>query len=158
MSFITLRIPLSFRLFLFATLTTSWVSGVVFFILNTWFIVEGEFGPEKHPWQQPALMLHGAAAFLMMIIYGGLLFSHIASGLALAKWRYLGMTLCSAFAFQIITAYALYYLAAENIRTIIAYLHAAVGFLIPFLLTAHIIRGIQNRRRYKISRIQPSGT
>lgn len=153
MAFITFKIPFNFRVALFSLLTASWVSGVVFYILHRWFVIEGEFGPEKHSWQQPVLMIHGASAFLMMICYGALLFAHVPSSWKLNRLRYLGISLVVAFAFQIITAYLLYYLSNEDVREIVANMHAFNGLLIPFLLTTHIVVGIRSGVRYKKEKI-----
>jgi hypothetical protein len=145
MARITVKIPLNYKKFLFSLLTISWVSGILFFILKTWFLVEGEFGPEKHPLQQPLLMLHGASAFLLMISYGALITGHVPSAWKLNRSRYIGITLVSILSFQIISAYMLYYLANESLRDIIAYMHLFAGISIPFILTTHIIIGIKRR-------------
>lgn len=145
MAFITVKIPLNFRKFLFSLLTTSYVTGITFFVLKTWFVVEGEFGPEKHPLQFPMLMIHGASAFLLMMCYGALLAGHVPSAWKLKRSRYLGISLISVFTFQIITAYLLYYLANEEIRNIVGYCHLFTGISIPFILTTHIIAGVKSR-------------
>ena len=63
MAVITSRIPVFYRWFLYTITAASWLTGLMFFVLSRWFMVEGEFGPEKHPWQFPILMAHGASAF-----------------------------------------------------------------------------------------------
>ena len=143
------RLPNLYRNFIFTLLGISWVSGTIFFILSRWFVIEGEFGPEKHPFQQPVLMIHGAAAFLMMVTYGAMLMTHVPSGWRLNRLRGLGLTLVSVIGFQIISAYLLYYLANEDIRDIVANLHALTGFLLPLVLTVHILVGHNTRPRYQ---------
>ncbi len=147
MSRITFRIPRPYKYFLFAVLTTSWVSGILFYYLNRWGEIEGLFGPEKHPAQFPILMLHGAAAFLMILSFGALLTNHIPAAWKLGRSRYIGITLISLITFQMITAYLLYYVAWEEGRPILANVHAGVGFCIPFVLLTHIWIGIKNRRQ-----------
>ena len=45
------KIEIPHRTWLSIIFTLAWCSGVVFFILKTWFMVEGDFGPENHPYQ-----------------------------------------------------------------------------------------------------------
>ena len=118
---------------------SSLCTGVLFFILNTWVMVEGDFGPEKHPWQYPTLKLHGASAFVMMLFFGALLNRHIPANWRLATGRRSGQLLTAAVTLQILTAWLLYYLADEQIRQWIAYGHLGVGLLLPCLLMVHIV-------------------
>lgn len=149
MAVITFKIPTFYRRFLYIITTTSWLTGIIFFILSTFFIVEGEFGPEKHSWQFPILMIHGASAFLMIISYGALLISHIPSSWKLNRMRGIGISLILFVGIQVITAYMLYYLSNETFRTIITWCHLIVGFYLPFLLVTHIVVGIKSGSRYK---------
>jgi len=145
LALITSRIPWRFRLGLFTALAVAWCSGVCFFVLSRWFAIEGEFGPEKHPWQQPALMIHGAAAFFMMVGYGALLFAHAPLAWRLRRLRVLGLCLVSAIGLQMLTGYLLYYLANEELRGLVGNTHAAIGFSLPFLLASHVIIGNRTR-------------
>jgi hypothetical protein len=142
----TLKIPVLYRRVLYVTLTASWVTGVVFFVLRDFITVEGDFGPERHPFQYPTLMIHGLAAFFMIIGFGGLLFAHIPYSWRSKRERLWGITLISAVAFQIISAYLLYYMDGELSREIVGYLHLAVGTLLPALLATHIISGVRSRK------------
>ncbi|MBL4839058.1 MAG: hypothetical protein JKY34_15930 [Kordiimonadaceae bacterium] len=142
----TQKIPTLYRRVLYVTLSASWVTGIVFFILRDFIIIEGDFGPEKHPWQYPALMVHGLAAFFMIIGFGGLLFAHIPYSWRSKRQRLWGLTLISAVAFQIITAYLLYYMNSELSREVVGYFHLGIGGLLPFLLITHIISGIRSRK------------
>ena len=147
MAFISIKIPLNFRILLFIILLVSWVSGVTFYLLNNYVIVEGDFGPEKHPWQYNVLMTHGAAAFGMMIFYGSLLTSHIPSGWKSRRLKKLGISMLIALSVQVITAYLLYYMGDEQWRIIIANIHAFNGFVFPLLLITHIVFGMRFRRK-----------
>ena len=146
MARIALKIPWKYRLWIFIILLISWCSGIAFFILNRWVIVEGEFGPMKHPWQYKVLKFHGAAAFLMMISYGYLLATHIPVGLKQQRQKKCGLTLVVVQGFMIFSAYLLYYAGDQN-REIIGWAHASVGFIFPFLLALHIINGIRERKK-----------
>ncbi|WP_411826413.1 hypothetical protein [Luteolibacter sp. AS25] len=144
MARVTVKIPWVYRSWLFLVLLVSWCSGLAFFIMNRWITVEGDFGPEKHPWQFDILKIHGAAAFLMMIFYGYLLASHMPAGLKAKRERVLGLSLVAAQGVMILTAYLLYYSAGEKFREVVGYAHLIVGVTFPFLLLAHVVSG---RRR-----------
>ncbi|OUR71845.1 hypothetical protein A9Q78_08495 [Methylophaga sp. 41_12_T18] len=138
-----------YRRTLYALFTVSWVTGTAFFSLSRWFMVEGDFGPEKHPWQFPVLMAHGASAFLVMFFFGFIMASHVPITWKLKQIRTIGIILVSCVAFQMLSAYLLYYLANEEIRDVVANLHALIGFLLPLVLTIHIIHALRLRRKAK---------
>lgn len=152
-----LRMSLFIRVGLFAVLSTSWCTGITFFVLNRWFVVEGDFGPEKHPWQFNVLKIHGAAAFLMMIVFGCLLAAHVPAGWRTKRLRVQGITLVSAQGFLIVSAYLLYYIGGEEFRTLVGYAHASVGFVFPFLLIWHLMSG-RFRRRPKGTRFNTTSS
>ncbi len=140
---IGLKIPKIFRSILFITLGTSWVTGIIFFILRDFVTIEGEFGPQKHPMQFPILTIHGAAAFLMMIWFGSMVSAHIPMGWRIKKLRFWGICMTSAVVTQIVTAYLLYYMTSEELRIIVGYIHLTVGFLLPFMLLVHIVKKVK---------------
>jgi hypothetical protein len=146
MAQIKLKIPRRYRVFLFACIALSWLTGITFFVMNRWVTVEGDFGPEKHPAQMTFLKVHGAAAFLMMISYGYMLATHIPAGYRSKRQRVIGLGLVAAQGFLILTAYGLYYVGGEKFRTVISYAHASVGLIFPILLTTHIISGSRRKR------------
>ena len=146
---IGLKIPLGFRFILFVTLTVSWFTGVGFFLLETFFQIDGEFGTEKHPWQTPALSVHGGAAFLMMVWFGSLLSAHVPRGWETKRLRYWGLSLVGALTLQIITAYALYYSAHELTHIVVKWMHIGIGVSLPAILTGHILAGRKHRKNLK---------
>tara|TARA_R110002096_G_scaffold199271_17_gene383132 strand:- start:4557 stop:4997 length:441 start_codon:yes stop_codon:yes gene_type:complete len=142
---VSIRIPWSYRTFLFLFILLSWTTGIAFYILNNFIEMEGEFGPQKHPWQYPLLKIHGASAFLMMITYGYLLATHIPAGWKAKRSRKAGLLLVATQGFLIVTAYLLYYAGwEEEVRKYLVWTHASVGFTFPFLVALHIVSG---RRR-----------
>lgn len=137
------------RIWIYTIFSLIWISGITFFVLQTWFQVEGEFGMQKHPFQFTSLQIHGLAAFLMMVTYGYLLGTHVKAGWKIKPLRRSGVLLTIIPAFMMVTAYLLYYIAQDLARQIIAYSHLAVGFLIPFILVIHVVT---IRRQKKINR------
>lgn len=139
--------PRLYRRIVYTLFTISWLTGTLFFILNRWVTVEGDFGPEKHPWQFPILMTHGASAFMMIFIFGVAVASHVSANWHIKAARRLSIFLVITMSFQIISAYLLYYLANETWREIIANMHAITGFLLPALLFVHVVHAWRVRRR-----------
>lgn len=139
----TVKVKLSpwFKRVIYVGLSISWLSGTLFFIMNNWVTVEGDFGPEKHPLQFKILMTHGAAAFLMLMVFGSMLSNHIPMSWKTQRLRKIGISLTTFITVQTITAYLLYYLANEQWRGITAWVHLAVGLSLPFLLWLHIFLG-----------------
>ena len=142
------KIPASYRRILYTILTFGWFSGVGFFIFSNYLTVEGDFGPEKHPWQFPLLKVHGAAAFLMMISYGALLTAHLPAGWKRGRGKNLGITLITLVAIQILSAYSLYYMTNEVLREYLVYLHLVSGALLPILLIAHVTLGRKQNTKH----------
>ncbi len=130
-----------FKKILYTTLVISWCTGLSYYIANNWFMIDGEFGPEKQPWQYNVLMLHGAAAFIMLMAFGSILTHHVPNVWRTKRLRKIGITLTSFIVIQSLSAYLLYYLANEFIRDITSYLHLIIGLSLPLALILHIIIG-----------------
>ncbi|MCB1579170.1 MAG: hypothetical protein KDI81_18025 [Xanthomonadales bacterium] len=138
--------PAGLRRGLYAVLALSWASGIVYFVLSRWLQVDGEFGPEKHPWQFPLLKIHGAAAFLMLMAIGAMLVNHVPATWRTRRSRGLGLSLVAGVALMVISAWCLYYAADEYWRPILGNIHAAIGFALPLILAIHILRGRRSAR------------
>jgi len=148
----SVRIEKRLKFGVFGLITTSWITGIAFFILDNWLWIEGEFGPEKNPLQFPTLKIHAASAFLLMIGFGFLLASHVLVSFPVKRMRPTGIALFSAFCFLIVSAYGLYYIGNDSFRQIVGYTHAGVGCLFPFFLVGHILQGKAFRHRNKQKR------
>lgn len=145
MSAVRLKIEPWFKRLLYTSLSVSWVTGTSFFILNTWVRIEGEFGPEKHPWQFLILTVHGLAAFFMLMVSGAIFSNHVPMGWRSKRLRKVGISLVTVVSCQLLSAYLLYYLGDPTIREIVMYLHLSIGFSLPFVLWLHIYLGKKNR-------------
>lgn len=146
MPLVRMRLPVLLRRLLYAVLTGSWLTGTTFFVLSRFVEIEGEFGPEKHPWQSPILAAHGAFAFLMLLAIGSLWLNHVPAGWRSGRSRRLGITLIVATALMVVSGWVLYYAAGETLRTWIGNVHFALGLLVPVALTLHIVLGRRSRR------------
>ena len=144
--FITTRFPILYRRILYSLVLFSWCSGIAFFILSRYVLIEGEFGPEKHPWQFPLLKFHGAAAFMMILSLGAVITSHIPAGWRTGRHRIFGSVLLASIIFMVLTAWMLYYLSNETNRELIGNIHALVGVLLPVTVFWHVHQGIKAKR------------
>lgn len=138
---IGLRLPFLFRWFLYAVITCSWMTGIAFFILREYMVIEGDFGPQMHPLQFPMLMVHGFCAFLMIFGAGGMLFAHVPHGWKSGRQRILGSVITAVVLLQVFSGYLLYYLDGDFARLISGYIHLAIGLFVPFVLLAHVRTG-----------------
>ncbi|HEY6530609.1 MAG TPA: hypothetical protein VIZ65_18120 [Cellvibrionaceae bacterium] len=146
MSVISLRIPQLYRRIFYSFLALSLCSGLLFFILEQWFVIEGEFGPQKHPWQGVVIRIHGASAFFMLMSFGALLAAHIPYGWKSTRSRKSGLFIASLVGLQIVLGYLLYYLAGETMREYTGYVHILLGLIMPIALFIHVQqRKIQSR-------------
>ncbi|MEM8930622.1 MAG: hypothetical protein AAGE94_05575 [Acidobacteriota bacterium] len=146
---ITARFSTLYRLAFLALVAIAWTSGGSFFALDTWVTVEGEFGPEKHPWQTDILRVHGATAFLMMISFGAILSAHVPAGWRARSMRASGVVVITVVSLLVITAWLLYYLGDEGIRRIVTFVHLGLGLSLPVVLWIHLRRSARRRRRAK---------
>lgn len=140
------------RYFLYLLFGAIWLSGLTFFVLSTWFQVEGEFGLSKHPWQYPALQLHGLCAFVFMVTYGYMIGSHMTYGWKANPKRKWGIFLASLPLCSMLTAYLLYYIVEGFTREVVGYIHLAVGMSLPVALAMHILTGRRRKRLRKPAR------
>lgn len=145
MPLVRMRLPMLLRRLIYAVLAGSWLTGATFFVLSPFVEIEGEFGPEKHPWQSPILAAHGAFAFLMLLAIGAFWSNHVLIGLRGNRSRRLGITLIFATALMAMSGWVLYYAADEALRPLIGNVHFAFGLLLPAMVAAHIVLGRRAR-------------
>lgn len=144
---VKVKVAKYYKIWVFSAFAAAWLSGIIFFVLKTWFVVDGEFGLIKHPLQFPALQVHGAAAFVMMVTFGYFLGTHIQHAWKVKPRRILGISLVVMTAFLIMTAYLLYYIAQDAFRTFVGYAHLSVGTALPFILIAHVFSKHSKRKK-----------
>lgn len=155
MPLVRMRLPTLLRRIFYAVLLGSWLSGTAFFALSRFVEIEGEFGPEKHPWQSPILAAHGAFAFLMLLAIGSMWLNHVPASWRSDRSRRLGITLVVATSLMVVSGWLLYYAASETLRPLIGNVHFAFGLLLPAVLATHIVLGRRARRRAAAARIAP---
>lgn len=142
-----MRLSPSNRYLIYSVLLLAWCSGVIFFVLQTWWVAAGEFGPEAHPWQYPILRFHGLIAFVAMIGFGFVLGAHGKPASRRKPRRTSGIVFASWILGSIISAYLLYYLGDEDLRQLVGYAHLGFGLAAPLVLAIHVRQARIYRRR-----------
>ena len=147
MARISNKIPKQYRYVFYFALTLCWFSGVSFWVLHNFGMVEGEFGTEPHFLQYPTLQVHGFAAFLMLLCLGALFTAHVPATWSMEKAKKTGLSFLIFVSVSVLSAYSLYYLVSEDWKTWLANGHALVGVFLPLLLFIHI--KVARRRRMR---------
>lgn len=144
---LSLRFPRWARTLFACSLLLSLVSGLLWFGLGKWGTIEGEFGPEKHPWLATLAKVHGAGAFIALISFGMILSAHIPAGWRAGWSRRSGLLSLGAVAASISTAYGLYYCGTDEWRERIMWLHLIAGLALPLFIALHVWSGRRHSRR-----------
>jgi hypothetical protein len=115
---------------------------------------DGEF------WQATianALMVHGGAAMVTLLLLGALFPIHIARSWRGRFNRISGSIMVICNAVLIVTAFGLYYLGAETLRPWASDLHIAAGLALPVLIGFHIWLGRRQSKNRALARsIKPA--
>lgn len=125
------------------------LTGLAWLFLDKFAVVEGEFGPEKHPALPWLLLAHGALAYAFLIVAAMLVPVHMRLGWNAARNRLSGLSLAAIGLFLAITGLILYYSSAETLRDLASLSHWVVGLALPAMLVIHFVRGKASRSKPK---------
>jgi uncharacterized membrane protein len=126
------------------------ISGVTWLIAHYFLRSASEFGESIHPWEHPAMQLHGAFALLICIISGSLIHWHIQRAHQAKRNRASGWIMVSIMSLLLISGYGLLYLAGEESRFWWSTVHCVTGLSLPLLLILHIVLGRRAVRRHNL--------
>ena len=125
-------------------------TGALWLLFHYFVRVHGEFGDRPHALEIWWLRLHGAAAMLTLLVLGSLVPIHVRRGWHQRKNLLAGAILGTLAVTLIASGYALYYFGGEDVRPWISALHWLIGLSAPLVLTWHIWRGRQHRKRSSV--------
>jgi xanthine/uracil permease len=129
----------------YVTLGALIATGIAWLVLD-WFVrVNGEFGPEHHPAEHMALIVHGVAAYAFLIIGGAMIPVHITLGWNTRRNLKSGLTLAGTCLLLAVTALCLYYLGDEISRNWVSIVHWMVGLIVIPALLIHALIGRSGR-------------
>jgi magnesium-transporting ATPase (P-type) len=126
---------------LYAVLAGLTISGAVWLIARYFLRQASEFGESLHPWEHPAIQVHGALAMLCLFLLGALLQLHMRRAHRAQRNRATGWSMVALFSTLCVSAYGLYYLADEQTRGWWSAAHWIIGLGLPLLLILHILIG-----------------
>lgn len=137
------RLRLSFRqrLWLHGSFAVLFLTGVVWWVLNTWFPLQTDFGPQPNPLQPWLLRLHGAAAMIALVVLGSLLPNHVRAAWRAHRNRFSGGSIVALCVALTLTGYGLYYTGGESLRSVASLAHLVLGLAFPAVIIWHIRRG-----------------
>lgn len=125
----------------YATLGLLIVTGLAWLALDWWVRIEGEFGPEHHPAEHVALIVHGIAAFAFLVVGGSMIPVHVKLGWNLKRNWKSGLWLGLSTIVTALTALGLYYFGEDSLRSAASLAHWVVGLVIIPALLVHAVRG-----------------
>jgi hypothetical protein len=135
------------KLILYGSVLTSFLSGSLWYVLHHWFVTEGDFGPQHSPAEPILIRIHGASAFIVMIVFGWVLGRHVPIGWRSQRSRKSGIVVITATAAMVLTGYSLYYLVGEESHDSIALLHLSLGWGLILTLCIHIWKAVKRRHQ-----------
>lgn len=122
-------------------------SGVLWLVFHYFVTVRGEFGDTPHPLEIWWLRLHGAAAMAFLVVLGTVLPVHVRRAWDLRRNYRTGLGVLLVTAVLLLTGYALYYVASEQLRPWLSCIHWVVGLVGLPALIVHVFRGRQTSGR-----------
>ncbi|MCF7688094.1 MAG: hypothetical protein K9M98_05360 [Cephaloticoccus sp.] len=129
----------------YGTLGLLFLSGVFWWTLQRWGMIESEFGLAAHPLAPWVLRLHGLAAMVFLVVLGILLPLHVSRSWRVAKNRFSGAGMLLFLFILGISGWLLYYAGGETFRTIVAMIHTWIGVALPLVIVVHILLGRRSR-------------
>lgn len=135
----------------YAVLLLLFGSGLAHYMLQRWFMGQGDFGPQPNPLQPWMLRLHGAAAMLSLLLLGSLLAGHVDRFWRLRRNRSAGAVFLACAVMLIGSGYGLYYFSGETARALSRQLHIVIGLLALPAFALHLWRGRAQRRHPRVN-------
>jgi hypothetical protein len=135
------KLPWGHELAAYFSLGLLALTGIAWLVLDKWVRVEGAFGPEHHPAQAWALILHGVLAYAFLIVAGMLAPVHMRLGWSAGRNRGTGIALATISLVLAVTGLLLYYAAAERLRSGASLVHWSVGLGGTVIFLLHALRG-----------------
>ena len=122
------------------------LSGALWVALG-WGLDAEDYTNPLRAWRHRALILHGAAAYLLLWTMGRLFALHQQGNWRARHNRASGMALSAALSLLAISGLALYYPPHEDWRDTFSLFHQILGFALALLMPLHIWIGKMDRRQ-----------
>ncbi len=131
-----MKLTLRLKWIVISTLLGLYVTGVAFWVMSHWFMVNIGFGPERSPIATLWLQLHSTVGLWFMVLFGYLFQAHVMPSWKKGKRLRSGTTLTAVSIFLIATVPGLFYISNETMKANVAWVHTYVGLatLVIFLI------------------------
>jgi hypothetical protein len=128
--------------FRFAVYAAFWI----LFITGVGWLVSDQMkdAASGELWQTTAsymLMVHGGAAMATLMLLGALVPLHVRHGWRRRRNRVTGSLMAACNAVLILTAFGLYYLGSDTVRSWTSNVHIGAGLFLPILFCVHVFVG-----------------
>lgn len=141
------RLPTWQRMLLYGSFSLLAAAGLSWLILEHFIRIDGEFGPERSPWQPRILAIHGLACFAFLVAVGAMLPVHVRLGLLGKRNRKSGIFAGSIVLFMAATGYGLYYIADDGLRAWASTVHWIGGLMAILVIGSHAWLGLRRPKR-----------
>ena len=121
------RMSAALRWTLYGVSIGLWTSGCLWLVLHLYFQTATEFGSEPHAWEPPLLLVHGVLAVPALYLFGWISARHVLEGWRMARRRPSGGTIFLVLAVLVASGFGLYFLTGEAARSVVAFVHEALG-------------------------------
>lgn len=124
------------RAVFYISFTALFLSGLIFYLLDRFFTVQGPFGPVASPARLWSLQIHSVISLWFLFLFGYIYASHIGPNLRFQRRRRSGLFFLIPMAILAVTVPGLFYLVNENAKQAVALVHTYVGLglIIPFVI------------------------
>lgn len=139
-----MRLSRFYRRLVYWTLTLLVLSGAAWIVAD-----QLKAGDDAEFWQRTvatALMVHGGAAMIMLLLLGILIESHMRRAWRARRNRATGVVMIAFNTLLVVSAFLLYYAGSETLRPWISNGHIVLGLAMPVLVLLHVIVGRRARR------------
>jgi hypothetical protein len=134
-----LRLDPRFQFAIYAAFSILFITGVGWVVSD-----QMKDAASGEPWQMTAaymLMVHGGAAMATLMLLGALVPLHARHGWRMRRNRITGGLMAAFNAMLILTAFGLYYLGSDTIRSWTSDVHIGAGLFLPILFCVHVFVG-----------------
>ena len=128
-----------FRFAIYGAFSILFVTGVAWIVSD-----QMKDAASGEPWQMTAaymLMVHGGAAMATLMLLGALVPLHVRHGWRMRRNRITGSLMAACNGVLILTAFGLYYLGSDTVRSWTSDVHIGAGLFLPVLFCVHVFVG-----------------
>ena len=147
-----MKIKLIFKITLYVTLFSLYLTGLLVWTGKTFFLADHGFGFEPPAATIWYLRFHSIISLWFLIIFGYLFRSHIQPGLKSTRKKISGISLITWIAILIITVPGIFYITDETLKNKVAWIHTYVGLTLIGLFFVHLFSKVAPLKIYSTSK------